>query len=176
MGCFSSTAVESQHAVASSATLNKNKSKSIVVGDLNFIIDENDKKIAFVIDSHDNRVDSENKRVWSQKYYDARKNANKFASLRNECYEKSKMAYESNNKSNAKLLSNEGKKFDEHMKIENRKAVDEILKPQHLENADTIDLHGLFRKEAVEVCGNFDSRTITCLKFPHLHVGNPEFR
>ena len=47
-------------------------------------------------------------RVFSEAYYAARKEASEQARLRGECFEKSKHAYSSNHKADAKHLSDEG--------------------------------------------------------------------
>ena len=80
-----------------------------------------------------------------------RGDAQKEVELRNECYEKSKKAFEEGDKELAKKLSEEGKEHDEKWKILTKEAGRNIFKEMNKNNENTIiDLHGLFVEEAIE--------------------------
>eukprot|EP01041_Mallomonas_annulata_P005726 gene5726-11573_t len=111
---------------------------------------------AYHVDKFGNKIsDANGGRVWSEKYYAARDEADKYAKLRGESFDKSKKAYDDDRKKDAKDLSDEGKKYGHLMEEANKRAVDEILRPQKLDTSDRIDLHGLLVAEAVEATKNF---------------------
>ncbi|EMR67794.1 putative smr domain-containing protein [Eutypa lata UCREL1] len=81
---------------------------------------------------------------------DARAEAQK----RNDCFNRSKRAYESGDGQAAKDLSNEGKKHAALMDEYNRRASEYIFRENNAAGrvaADTIDLHGQFVEEAEEI-------------------------
>mmetsp|Transcript_16564 Transcript_16564/g.16663 ORF Transcript_16564/g.16663 Transcript_16564/m.16663 type:complete len:211 (+) Transcript_16564:146-778(+) len=126
---------------------------------------------SFHIDEHGKKVSDVNgERVWSESYYLARKEADKYALLRNESYEKSKKAFADNNKRQAKELSDEGKKYAHLMEEANKKAVHEILQPQNLMSSDSIDLHGLQVHEAVEATSIWIKSQIKSQNYKILHI------
>lgn len=91
-----------------------------------------------------------------------RAEADKHAKLRNECFEKSKQAYSHGDKAKAKELSLEGKKHDQLMKEANKKAADVVFAAKNaLVDPDSIDLHGLQVKEAIE---RTEARIAQCLE------------
>ena len=94
-------------------------------------------------------------RVWSEAYYRARKDADFHANQRGQCFERSKIAFEDGRKKEAKELSDEGKDHGRKMEEANKRAAEEILKPQGLEASPKIDLHGLLVVEAVDACRQF---------------------
>jgi DNA-nicking Smr family endonuclease len=76
--------------------------------------------------------------------------AQKEVELRNECYEKSKKAFEEGNKELASQLSEEGKSHDEKWKVLTAEAASNIFNEMNQNNdKNTIDLHGLFVDEAL---------------------------
>lgn len=123
------------------------------------------------IDQFGNKIDDvTGGRVWSEAYYRARKDADTHAKLRGECFDKSKKAFEEGNKKEAKELSDAGKQHGLQMEEANQRAVDEILKPQNLENAQKIDLHGLLVTEAVDATRKFVNAAITAGKYQTLEI------
>lgn len=107
-------------------------------------------------DQFGNEIDDETGgRVWSEAYYKARNDADENAVQRGKYFERSKNAFETGNKKEAKELSDMGKKHGELMEEANKRAVNEILNPQHLSTASKIDLHGLLVAEAVEATKSY---------------------
>ncbi len=122
------------------------------------------------VDEHGNKVDDANGgRVWSEAYYQARKDADTHAKQRGECFERSKAAFESDNKAEAKTLSDEGKKHGADMETANQRAVNEIMGYQNLDQ-NTIDLHGLLVKEAVDCTLIFVNKHKALAKFKQLCI------
>ena len=65
--------------------------------------------LSYHVDQYGHRIDDKNGgRVWSEKYYKARREAEEHAKKRGECFEKSKKAFNENRKGEAKTLSDEG--------------------------------------------------------------------
>lgn len=79
----------------------------------------------------------------------AREEANMYASRRRDCAARSQIAWRSGEKARAKQLSNEGKIYAEKMKEANWRAARAMLKPQKSKQTGKLDLHGLYRAEAV---------------------------
>ncbi|PCH01986.1 protein of unknown function DUF1771 [Penicillium occitanis (nom. inval.)] len=80
----------------------------------------------------------------------AREEANK----RNNCFERSKQAYESGDGARAKQLSEEGKEHGRRMQDYNRQASEFIFRENNASGRvpeDTIDLHGQFVEEAEDI-------------------------
>eukprot|EP01038_Epipyxis_sp_PR26KG_P011211 gene11211-15042_t len=94
-------------------------------------------------------------RVFSDAYYIARKEAEDHAVQRGKLFEESQVAFKDGKKKEAKELSDQAKDHGNEMEAANKRAVNEILKPQNLANSDKIDLHGLFVQEAVDATKDF---------------------
>ncbi|KAL7823445.1 DUF1771 domain-containing protein [Trichoderma gracile] len=80
----------------------------------------------------------------------ARAEANK----RNDCFERSRRAYEDGDGARAKALSNEGKAHDAKMREYNRQASEYIFRENNAPGRvepDSIDLHGQFVEEAERI-------------------------
>jgi hypothetical protein len=108
------------------------------------------------IDEFGNKIDDvTGGRVWSEAYYQARKDAEFHAVQRGVCFENSKKAFEEDRKKEAKELSEQGKLHGKQMEEANQRAVDEIILPQNLSESEKIDLHGLLVAEAVEATRKF---------------------
>lgn len=82
----------------------------------------------------------------------------------------SKKAFEEDRKKEAKELSDEGKMHGHKMEESNKRAVDEILKPQNLNDSDKIDLHGLLVAEAVDATRSFAKNAIQAGKRAQLEI------
>lgn len=122
------------------------------------------------IDEHGHKVaDEGGGRVWSEAYYRARKDADDHAKLRGECFDKSKTAFNEDRKGDAKTLSDEGKKHGVEMEAANQRAVAEIMGYQNLEE-NTLDLHGLLVKEAVDCTRTFVNKHKASGKFKQLCI------
>lgn len=90
-------------------------------------------------------------RLTDDEFEELRAEARQFAEMRSEYFKLSKQAYRSGDKKQAKILSNQGKKFAQLMEKANKTAADAIFNRNNQNGlADTIDLHGLFVKEAIE--------------------------
>jgi len=86
-----------------------------------------------------------------KKAQELRKLANEEFEKQNKCYEESKAAYENKNGAQAKQLSEQGKEHNKKMNEFNEEAVKLIFEANNSKHdADTIDLHGLFVKEALQ--------------------------
>ena len=87
-----------------------------------------------------------------------RQEARQHAQRRNEFYERSQKAYRENKGAEAKALSLQGKEEARLMEDANRKASDAAFRSNNAgAEADFIDLHGLYVREAEavrEVCGS----------------------
>lgn len=71
---------------------------------------------------------------------------------RAKCFERSKAAYNSGDKAEAKRLSDEGKAHGREMEKWNKAASDYIFREENSDQpADTIDLHGQFAEEAEDI-------------------------
>lgn len=76
------------------------------------------------------------------------------AQKRNQCFERSKDAYNRGDGAAAKALSNEGKEHGERMEQYNKQASDFIFRENNISDRvppDTIDLHGQFVEEAEDI-------------------------
>lgn len=114
------------------------------------------------IDEFGNKIDDvTGGRVWSEAYYQARKDAEFHAVQRGVCFENSKKAFDEDRKKEAKEMSEEGKLHGKQMEEANQRAVDEILTPQKLSESEKIDLHGLLVAEAVEATRTFVKNHLT---------------
>lgn len=90
-------------------------------------------------------------RLTDDEFEELRAEARELAEMRSEYFKLSKQAYRSGDKKQAKVLSNQGKKFAQLMEKANKTAADAIFKRNNQDQLDdTIDLHGLFVKEAIE--------------------------
>jgi len=77
--------------------------------------------------------------------------AHKEALARNDCYERSQVAYNNGEGAEAKVLSNDGHEHDRLMKQYNKQAADYVFNKKNSgRNPDEIDLHGLFVQEATD--------------------------
>ncbi|OAD74175.1 hypothetical protein PHYBLDRAFT_13635, partial [Phycomyces blakesleeanus NRRL 1555(-)] len=82
-------------------------------------------------------------------YTRLREMAHQEAEKRNDCYARSKVAYQNGDGGLAKQLSNQGHQHDNTMNRYNNQAADYIYKLKNQGRSPTeIDLHGLFVKEA----------------------------
>lgn len=73
-------------------------------------------------------------------------------SKRAKCFERSKAAYNTGDKAEAKRLSDEGKAHGREMEKWNKAASDYIFREENSDQpADTIDLHGQFAEEAEDI-------------------------
>lgn len=71
---------------------------------------------------------------------------------RAKCFERSKAAYNSGDKAEAKRLSDEGKAHGRELEKWNKAASDYIFREENSDQpADTIDLHGQFAEEAEDI-------------------------
>lgn len=106
-----------------------------------------------------------------QKYESFRKQAGEHAKKKNELFQKSKQAYKQNRKAEAKKLSTEGKKLEEKMVHCNAQAAEVIFNKNNPlgKYSDSIDLHGLFVKEAI---AKLKQKILSAKQvgFPHLDV------
>ena len=117
------------------------------------------------VDQYGHKIDNvTGGRVWSNKWYVARREAEEHAQKRAAYFQKSQEAFSSGMKKEAHELSALGKQEGLEMERCNKIAADEILLPQALDNNDTIDLHGLFVNEAVEATTSFVTAHIARLK------------
>lgn len=120
--------------------------------------------------SSHSKYNEKGERIFSEEYHKYRYEAEIQANLRNECFEKSKHAFSSGQKANAKVLSNEGKEHEAKMKQANLMAVQAIISMQSLETNDEIDLHGLHVAEAVEETKKFIAFAKKTKKYSILYV------
>ncbi|KAL7807395.1 DUF1771 domain-containing protein [Trichoderma aethiopicum] len=98
--------------------------------------------------THDDNADVE--REYDRLRDLARAEANK----RNDCFERSRRAYEDGDGARAKALSNEGKAHDAKMREYNRQASEYIFRENNAPGRvepDSIDLHGQFVEEAERI-------------------------
>ncbi|EGC33217.1 hypothetical protein DICPUDRAFT_92452 [Dictyostelium purpureum] len=86
-------------------------------------------------------------------YQDHRAEAEKYAKLRNACFQAAAKAYMKNKPAEARQLSEEGKRYDEYHKEANRLASNQIFMDCNSRSGDTlrIDLHGLHVGEALDM-------------------------
>ena len=85
----------------------------------------------------------------------ARKEAVMHANKRNECFKKSREAYLGGRGAEAKEFSELGKEHKAKMEAANKKAMEIVIVAQDLDEADKINLHGLYVQEAVEATRDF---------------------
>ena len=123
------------------------------------------------LDSFGNLVDQHGGRVWPEAYYAARKEAEEEAILRGKCFEESKKAFEEDRKGDAKELSDRGKEHGAKMEAANKRAMEIIIGPQNLAEAEKIDLHGLLVQEAVEATRDFVKSSIGRLETVQVITG-----
>ena len=86
---------------------------------------------------------------------EAREDASAYSKKRTQFMQQSQDAYKNGDGAKAKQLSNEGKTLGRKMEEANAKAVNLILAPQNVYATGSIDLHGLFLKEAVKATNDF---------------------
>mmetsp|Transcript_10811 Transcript_10811/g.16085 ORF Transcript_10811/g.16085 Transcript_10811/m.16085 type:complete len:195 (-) Transcript_10811:217-801(-) len=79
----------------------------------------------------------------------AREEAEMYANKWRDCAARSQIAWRSGEKARAKQLSNEGKRYAVLMEKANWRAVRALLKPQKSKQTGKLDLHGLYKNEAV---------------------------
>ena len=94
-------------------------------------------------------------RIFSDAYKKYRAEAEEHAQRMKQCFSEAHIEYEDNHKGQAKHLSDDGKKHQHEMDAANARAVLEVINPQNLDINDTIDLHGLYVKEAVSETKKF---------------------
>jgi DNA-nicking Smr family endonuclease len=115
------------------------------------------------------RYDDYGQRVFGDEVNAARLAAGDHAHRMKESFEKSQSAFQHNDKALAKKLSEQGNKEKALMEAANNKAVMAILGSQDLANNDTIDLHGLYVKEAVDQTLLFVNRAVK-RRLPRLFI------
>lgn len=90
-------------------------------------------------------------RLTDDDFEELRAEARELAEMRSEYFKLSKQAYRRGDKKQAKILSNQRKKFAALIEKANKSAADAIFNRNNQNRLDdTIDLHGLFVKEAIE--------------------------
>lgn len=91
----------------------------------------------------------------SPAYYAARKEAEVVARRRVELFTEASNAYREGRGEEARRFSEEGRRLGAAMRAANEVAVGEVLGPQNLAAADSIDLYGLLVDEAVNATKSF---------------------
>ena len=114
--------------------------------------------------------DGAGNRIFSDAYKKARAEADEHAQKMKQCFSQAHSEYEDNHKGEAKHLSDDGKKHQHDMEAANARAVLELIKAQNLDVNDTIDLHGLYVKEAVAETKRFVENSAKLKKYSRVMV------
>ena len=123
------------------------------------------------LDSFGRFVDEQGERIWPDAYYAARKDAEEETIKRDKCLGRSKRASKEGKEADAKVFSDRGKEHRAKMEAANKRAMEIIIGPQNLAEADKIDLHGLLVQEAVEATRDFVKSSIGRLETVQVITG-----
>ncbi|ORX99727.1 DUF1771-domain-containing protein [Basidiobolus meristosporus CBS 931.73] len=94
-----------------------------------------------------------------------RKEADRYAKLRNECFSKSQALYRSGDKKGAKEESEKGKEYGKKMEAANQQAAEVMFQMKNSSlPQDKLDLHGLYVKEAL---AKVEERVKRCKREKH---------
>ena len=118
------------------------------------------------------RYDASGQRVFGQDYEVARAQAKAHAAKMKAHFDAAHSLFASNKKADAKSESDAGKREQSLMEQANARAVRAVIDPQRLEKSDTdtIDLHGLFVKEAVAETTAFVQRAMQLRVLQTVHI------
>lgn len=156
MGCCLSTKASDSDVQVAKRSSEKDTKSPLHDTKPGTVVDQHGNLISYHVDQFGHRIDDKSGgRVWSEKYYKARRDADEHAKMRGECFDKSKKAFNQDRKAQAKALSDEGKMHGTLFEEAQKAAAQEILVPQNLKHADKIDLHGLLVTEAIEATKEF---------------------
>lgn len=108
--------------------------------------------------------------VVAEQYQALRAEAIRHAEIRNVMYTQATKGYLAGNKRHAKELSAQAKKHHEKMEQLNAQARDTILASRNQDDSNTLDLHGLHVKEALEVMERFLELKLHSRKYPSVYI------